>query len=52
MNLGSFYQIPIFSKGVELFTKYCVWDIEMLNITMHKVDDYGLQHIIKRMIKK
>ena len=39
INLGSEYQIPVGQKGIALLVDYLTWNIEHLNITMHRVEN-------------
>lgn len=40
------YQIPTGAKGVKVLMKFCYWDIEMLNLGCHKIQNEGLQNLI------
>ena len=48
INLGSEYQIPVGQKGFALLVEYLTWNIEHLNIPMHRVENYGLQILINK----
>jgi hypothetical protein len=44
------YQIPVKPQGVYLICKYLFWPVSMINLTMHKIGNEGLQIIIREKL--
>ena len=39
--------MPVGAKGIDVLMKFCYWEIEALNLTMHNIHNEGLQNLIK-----